>query len=61
MQGFNKMIDRKMARSPVNGLNVYPEGALQGLERFPPLSASHNLVASPQRPAFSRRCTVTRS
>lgn len=26
VQGFNKMIDRMMARSPVNGLNVYPEG-----------------------------------
>ncbi len=26
-QGFNRMIERMMARSPVNGLNVYPEGA----------------------------------
>ncbi len=27
MQSFNAMVDRMMARSPVNGLNVYPEGA----------------------------------
>lgn len=26
LQAFNSMVDRMMARSPVNGLNVYPEG-----------------------------------
>lgn len=26
VQLFNKMVERKMKLSPVNGLNVYPEG-----------------------------------
>mmetsp|Transcript_16631 Transcript_16631/g.49747 ORF Transcript_16631/g.49747 Transcript_16631/m.49747 type:complete len:398 (-) Transcript_16631:469-1662(-) len=36
-EGFNKMIDRMMARSPVNGLNVYPEGHRSTAEESLPL------------------------
>jgi hypothetical protein len=46
VQAFNKMIDRKMAASPVDGLIVYPEGKYRPNFTLPTLGAVHrcNLV-----------------
>jgi len=49
MQTFNKMIDRKMAASPVDGLIVYPEGA----ELADLLDLKNLIMAAPCMMSFS--------
>ena len=41
LQAFNSMVDKMMARSPVNGLNVYPEGMRLHEVSLSPASPSH--------------------